>query len=477
MNVKCLLTLRRIVLLFPTFFVTFAYAQVNGITVEAPSTLADTVVDSPFYLQAEAPTCNSQAVSNFGYSVDTGSTKSFGANPIWTMVTINDVSGGEHAIHLKAYNGSGGECDYSITVRVGGGVNVIAPTLSATLAGTFNLVASAPTCHAQTTTEMGYNVDGGNVTTAAVTSYNTQVDSQLSSGSHILRVKAFAGSEYCETDIPFSVVGGAVAPVGTHYYADIETLGSYSNATSAYTACPANSVGWGREGANGTLPYVGLWQTQPDCGTNGGKSNYSTTYPVTNETYGLNQASRQLVFTNDTPGGGVRWFNQLPFTSANSASSISAAGHFIYDVYYFLAPGSSVGEIELDLNHAPSANNLFLLGVQCSYGNKWQITKYVNGGSHWEDTVTTCPTSAFSTGVWHHVQVQTEHSSSTITYDTAWIDGVAYSLNNGVTSVPESTGWAQSIGPNFQLDGRAANQTTTAQTTTAYLSNFFVWYW
>jgi hypothetical protein len=468
---RCLLIFRRFLfVLLATGFSTFTHAQaVDGITVDAPSTLPDVVVNSPFYLQAEAPTCKSKPVSNFGYSVDNGGTTYFGTNPIQTMVIINDTTGAQHTIYLKSYNASGNQCNDNLTVRVGGGVNVTTPTLSATLPGTFNLVGSAATCNKQGTTEMGYSIDGGQVTTASVTSYNTLVDSQLSSGSHILRVKAFAGSNTCETDIPFSIVGGTAAPANSYYYPNIETYGTYSNANSAYYSCPPNSVGSGRGGAN--TPAVGLWQTQPDCGTVGTKSNYSTTYPVTNEIYGFNSASRQFVMTNGSAGGGVRWFNELPVTSTNTASSISNATHFIYDVYYYIAAGSPVGELELDLNHAPTANNLFLLGVQCVNGGQWQITEYVSGSSHWENTGTACPSNAFASGVWHHVQVLTQHSSSTITYDTAWIDGVSYNLS-GLTSMPESTGWAQSIGPNFQLDGSANNGTITT-----YASNFFVWYW
>jgi hypothetical protein len=446
------------------------------ITVDAPLSPPSTpaTVNTPFYLQAQAPTCNSAATTSFGYSIDTGATTYVSGTTIQTMLS---PATGAHTIYLKAYNGTGFECDTTQLVSVGGGVTVAAPSLSATLPETFNLDATAPTCGGQTTTLMSYGVDSQSTTSADAITLNTLVDSNESSGSHILRVKAFAGSMYCETDIPFTVTGGIAAGSGANLYtgtptsypySGIESLSSY---TGTYAACPSGSVGPGLGGANET-PDIGLWQTQPDCGTVGTKSNVSTTYPTTTEVHGFNSASRQVSFTYGSTGGGVRLFNGLPDnTNANAAT------HFLYDVYLYIAPGSDVGQIEMDINHASPANDLYLIGVQCNLVNgTWDVTEYPNG---WKHTSTSCTNLKVTTGAWHHLQVLTNHAANpgtAIDYDQISVDGVVETLScdgSACASTMESKPWAESVGPNFQLDGGGAGGSRI----TAYVSNFNIWYW
>lgn len=458
------------------------------ITVDAPATLAGTIVNSPFYLQAESSTCDSAPTTSFGYSVDDGGTTYFGAGPIQTMVSITQP--GSHTVYLRAYNGSGEECDSQLSINVGGGVTVSAPSLSAGLPGTFNLVASSPTCGGDTTHLMGYNVDSGSNTNSSVTSLNTLVASGDSSGSHILRVKAYSGSEYCETDIPFTVTGGIAAASGATVitgpaintsapvYSGIEAGINY---TSTYNPCPSGSKGQGWEGATGTDLY--LWQTQPDCGTVGNKTG-STTYPTTSELYKLNSDSRQYALTYNEKGGGVRWFNKLtdgnnpPFTSANSAT------HFLYDLYLYIAPGSNVGEIEMDVNHGYPDNHLYLIGVQCSLSNSlWQVTVHGSNGDSWANTSIPCTSSQITTGAWHHLQVLTHHDADggdNIYYDEISVDGDVQNLtcNGGACqSTAESTSWGESIGPNFQLDGGATPSGGGYDSIISYVDNFNIWYW
>lgn len=447
-----------------------AHAQV---TINAPAgPAAGTIVDSPFYLQAQSSTCDSAATTTIKYAIDGGTPVAFTGTSIATMVT---AATGAHTLQVQAYNASGDECTSSLPVTVGGGVAVAAPSLSSGLPGTFNLSATAPTCGGQTTTLMGYGVDSGSVTTVSATSINTLVESGDTSGSHILRVKGFAGSLYCETDIPFSITGGIAAASGaslytssssSYPYAGIESAANY---TGTYSAC---SSGSGNAGANQS-PYIGLWQTQPDCGTPGTKSSVSTTFPVTTPFYGLNSSSRKFAFTYASQYGGVRWFNQLA-----DNSSANSATNFLYDLYLYIAPGSNVGAVELDLNHASPANNLYLIGVQCyAAGGKWQVTVK---GSGWVNTDIPCTSSEVSTGGWHHLQVLTSHDASpgtNISYKEVAIDGKVTLLtcNSGgaCESTEQSTSWAESVGPNFQLDGG----TSGGGSVTAYVSNFNIWYW
>ncbi|HEX4008216.1 MAG TPA: hypothetical protein VHX60_18725 [Acidobacteriaceae bacterium] len=443
-------------------------------SIDAPAdTSPATIVNSPFYVQAEAPTCNSATTTSLGYSVDTGGTTYVSGTTIETTLTL---ASGAHTIHFKSYNGTGHECTQDVAVNVGGGVGVSAPTLSATLPETFNLIAGAPTCGGQATTGMDYNVDSqteGSPIDAA--SLNTLVDSNVSSGAHILRVKAWAGSIYCETDIPFSITGGIAAPAGVSVYTEgtssypysgIESLANFSGAYNQ--TCPPNSPGTGNQGAQNPTLARNEWQTEPDCGTVGNKTNVSTTYPATGVLYGMNPESRQYGFTYSQTGGGVRWFSAL-----TDNSNADAAKYFLYDVYVYIANGSNVGQIELDINHASPANDYYLMAVQCNLKEGyWDIT--LNGG--WVKTGTAC--TGITTGAWHHLQVQSHHDAypgTGIYYDQVSVDGSVHTLScsGGCTNVEESKSWSQSVGPNFQLDGGGSNGSSL----TAYTSNMVIWYW
>lgn len=448
-------------------------ARAQYITVDAPQgPSGGPVVNSPFYVQAEAPTCDGANTSSFGYSVDSGGTTYVSGTTIATLLSLGS---GAHTIHFKAYNGSGQECDQAAPLTVGSGVAVTAPTLSAGLPETFNLVASAPTCGGQTTSTMDYNVDsqteGSPIST---TSLNTLVDSNDSSGAHILRVKAWAGSNYCETDIPFTVTGGIAAPANVHLYTEgsasyiYSGIESLNNFTGSYNdTCPPNSPGTGNQGAVNPSQATNEWQTEPDCGTVGNKTNVSTTYPSTGALYGVNPDSRQYAFTYSETGGGVRWFSAL-----TDNSNANAATHFIYDVYVYIPSGSNVGQIELDINHASPANDYYLMAVQCNLKEgRWDIT--LNGG--WVETGTAC---SVGTGGWHHLQVESHHDAypgTGIYYDQVSVDGNVQTLScsGGCTNVEKSKSWSESVGPNFQLDGGGSNGSSL----TAYTSNLVIWYW
>lgn len=454
-------------------------ALAQGFTVDAPAnTSPATIVNSPFYVQAEAPTCNSAPTTSLGYSIDTGGTTYVSGTTIETLLTL---ASGAHTIHFKSYNGTGYECTQNVSVTVGNGVAVTAPTLSASLPETLNLVASAPTCGGGTTTGMGYNVDSQTEGPPFdTTSFNTLVDSNVTSGSHILRVKAWAGSTYCETDIPFSVVGGIAAPAGANLYTEGNSSYIYSGmeSLSPFTGqyndtCPPNSPGTGNQGAENASLAIGEWQTEPDCGTNGNKTGVSFTYPSTAELYGQNPASAQYKFTYSETGGGVRWFSQQKESDAGDAAT-----YFLYDVYVYIAPGSDVGEIELDINHASPENDYYLMAVQCNLATGvWDIT--LNGA--WKPTTNACTTDQVTTGSWHHLQVQSHHDAypgTTIYYDQISLDGDVQTLNcpsltNGCENTEESKSWSAGIGPNFQLDGGGSDNSSV----TAYASNLVIWYW
>ncbi len=327
---------------------------------------------------------------------------------------------------------------------------------------------------------MSYSIDSDKTNDVSAASINILYPSGYTSGSHILRVKGFAGTKYCETDIPISITGGIAASSGASLYTSslsqypYSGIESFPDYTGTYSPCPANSPGPGNDGANES-PYIGLWQTQPDCQTPGTKTNVSTAFPVSTPVHGLNSSSRQFTFGyGPQNASGVRWFNALP--DNHSSGSPDAATHFLYDIYVYFASGSNVSAIELDINHASPANNLYLLGVQCYLGDgHWQVT--VN--NVWVDTDNLCISGSVPTGSWHHFQVLTSHDASpgqNISYEQVAMDGAVQSLTckaKACESVAQSVPWAQSVGPNFQLDGDAS----AGGSVVAYVSNFNIWYW
>ncbi|HEY6926852.1 MAG TPA: hypothetical protein VI653_25425 [Steroidobacteraceae bacterium] len=185
----------------------------------------------------------------------------------------------------------------------------------------------------------------------------------------------------------------------------------------------------------------------------------------------MNYSSRLFAFDCRNQGAaGVRWFNQLP--DDHSHQLPDSATHFLYDVYIYFAPGSNVSAIELDINHTSPANNLYLIGVQCFLGNgRWHVT--VN--DRWVDTDNRCISGSVPTGSWHHFQVKTSHDASpgaNISYEQVAVESLTCS-GKPCESVAQSAGWAQSVGPNFQLDGDASS----GGNITAYVSNLDIWYW
>lgn len=449
-----------------------AYAQVS---VQAPSN--GNVINTTPYLQAASTSCNSEATVSMGYSFDNSSTTyTFaGAQNLQVQVPSSQaLSTGPHTIHLKAWNGSNFGCDTPVSVTVADStdsVKVTSPADGNTLYSPFTLTAAASKCNGQTTSAMKYSTDsnadsgtfnGGSINTSVSTS-------GLATGWHILRVKAWGSSgSYCETDLQFNVPpsSGIIPATTASEFSQIEINPNY---TGTYNSCP-------NDGATNPIPFQ--WQTQPDCNTNGGASNRGSTsigYGPAFPTYKGNASpaemgSREFVLTPAASGGGVRWFD--PLGSSDSAT------HFVYDLWIYFPSTtdlSNLQELELDVNHATTspAKLLYVLAVQCSFGNKWQISP---NGSTWQSTDQNC--NSFSAGVWHHVQIESQHGSggnTSIQYDSIAIDGTVTPLtcsHTTCTGTAQTSTWSSVIGPNFQMDG-----TTNGGVVHAYVDAFNIFYW
>lgn len=441
-------------------FLVSALAGTAGaqLTVDAP--INDSIVNSPLYLQAEAPSCDSQTTASMAYSIDSDSDVVFsGAKALQTTVTMPS---GTHTLHVKAWSNTGYLCEQDISLGVGGGVTVSAPARGAQVTSPFPLQAQAATCGGQSTTSMGYSFDSGTVTMfKGSTSLNTSASA--STGAHLLRVKAWGDSgAYCETDgnLTVNASSGLVPASGAYQYDHLENDGTY---TGSYASCG---------GATG--PDANLWQTQPDCGTSGTQTGSTSLQPT--PTYGGETNSREFTMNYTSSGGGVRWFD--------AKGGDNAATHFQYDAYVYIVDNTKVMNIEMDMNHAITSptSTVYILATQCNLAKGlWQVT--VNG--NWVNTNASCTASQVASGVWHHFQIQTHHDANGGTgvyYDAVALDGNVTNITSctnpstgasiSCQSTSENLGWGSVIGPNFQLDGSG-----TSGTATAYVDDFTIFYW
>ena len=451
------------------------------IKVDAPTN--NSVVNSPFYLQAKAPTCDSSSTTGMTYSIDSENDAPVQhVQALQAMVTI--PVNGVHTLHVKAWS-SGGMCEQNVLLTVGDGVNISAPAQNAIVTSPFVLEAQAPTCDGQSTSSMAYSLDSGS-DTLVQGSQSLNVTNTGSAGSHILRVKAWGTSgAYCESDVNLTVAGssGLVPGAGASHVDHLENNATY---TGGYIPnCPG--------GADGKTSTTNKWLTEADCGTGGTKSGSTT--PVSTSVYGSDSNSRKFTMTYSQSTldsrAGVRW-------SDKAIASESSATHFQYDAYVYFPTASDVSNLanlELDINHVANlsgTNQLYILGVQCNLTEGlWQVTAEGAPGT-WVDTNAACSESQqtpaqVTPGVWHHFQIQTHQNASTIYYDAVAIDGnvtpitackIASGSSKGQSiscdSTPKNSTWGPQIGPNFQMDGYG---TTPNSTITAYVDDFTIFYW
>jgi hypothetical protein len=95
------------------------------LTVEAPANNA--TVNSPFYLQAKAPSCDGNPTASMAYSYDQNTDHIFsGAQSMQTTVTI--PANGAHILHVKAWSNIGSLCENSIDLNVSASAGLVPPS-------------------------------------------------------------------------------------------------------------------------------------------------------------------------------------------------------------------------------------------------------------------------------------------------------------------------------------------------------------
>ena len=156
----------------------------------------------------------------------------------------------------------------------------------------------------------------------------------------------------------------------------------------------------------------------------------------------------------------------------------SEATNFVYDAEIWIAEGSKVGNLELDMNQVMSNGQTVIFGFQCDgWNGTWDYTK--NAGTPekpkdvWVKSGASCNPHNWSTNTWHHVQVTySRDDSGNVTYKSAWLDGVESAINATVPSA-FALGWSPALLTNLQVDGA----TSGSSSSTVYLDDLIIYRW
>ena len=96
----------------------------------------------------------------------------------------------------------------------------------------------------------------------------------------------------------------------------------------------------------------------------------------------------------------------------------------------------------------------YMFGSQCSYSSGyWDIWNQQTG--HW--VATTLPCTQFTPETWHHIVWQVHRTADQqMSFDSLTLDGVENTLSQVEPSGPLPSGWADTIGVQWQLDTGSA---------------------
>jgi hypothetical protein len=194
-----------------------ATTTTGGITVSSPENGSS--VSSPFSLVAKAATCNGEAVSSLGYSLDSSSsTTLINGTSVDTPVTA--ASGG-HTLHVKSWGKSGASCSASVSITVSG---TTAATSAVTAPASAKAVSSVQTLSgwsATRDTAMSGSASGSTaVVTSPTLSGHARKFSAHYSGSGGMRYSKAFGDD--RTSTSFLYDGWVYIPSGTGSIANIE---------------------------------------------------------------------------------------------------------------------------------------------------------------------------------------------------------------------------------------------------------------
>jgi hypothetical protein len=152
--------------------------------------------------------------------------------------------------------------------------------------------------------------------------------------------------------------------------------------------------------------------------------------------------------------------------------------NFVYDAEIWIAEGSEIGNLELDMNQVIADGSLVIYGFQCD-GDHGTWDYSANTGTlgkskvSWRHSTAPCNPKKWSTNTWHHVQISYSRDDvGNITYKGVWLDGVLANIDATVPSV-SSAHWAKGeLLTNFQIDGIGSSGASVV-----YLDNLTISRW
>lgn len=317
----------------------------------------------------------------------------------------------------------------AIAIPAFASATISSPTSGETVTSPFTLSADASSCSSQPVSSMGYSLDDSPDTTLfhGDSSINTKVDS--STGKHTVHVKVWSTKgAVCVTDVSV----------------DVASVTNDVTANSSIVPSSAISVSG--------IHALSNWKKVHDSGTPG--SSTGSTSLVASPSHSGSSRKFATSFSNS---GGERY--SVSFGDDRTST------YFLYDAWIYVAsPSTKLANLELDLYQTMSSGETVLFGLQCSgYSGTWEYTHNTGTASHpkgvWTSSSAKCNPRSWTTGKWHHVQLEYSRSGATVTYHAVWLDGVKSTLGKTAFS-GHNLGWGSSLLTQFQVDGVGTGSAT-----------------
>lgn len=490
----------------------FAVPAFATITVTSPSNGA--TVASPFVVSASSTVCQGVPTKSMAYSLDSQTDNVKTGTSLKGSVV---ASLGTHVLHVKCWGVNAHEdVKYTVNVVPATNITVASPATGASLLSPITISASSSMCGGLPAVSMGYSFDSG-TDTVEPTAFTASAP--VDAGTHTLHIKCWGAGSVDQQLLSINVLPPPVPtatpsisiPSGKYFAAQSVVLSdATANAAIYYTEDGTTPT------VNSTL-YTGpinvkQSETVQAIALAPGdvlSAEASATYnvkigpPIPDYAQAINQIQTlpnwRIKHDPGTPGTavGVMTLVSDPALSGQAAkfyTTYSGWGgvlysdsyyhdpvptNWVYDAYVQIASGSTIANLEMDLNQVVGNGDTIIYAFQCAGASGvWEYTE--NAGTRtatqakWLHSNQPCNPAQWTKDTWHHVQIWTSRDDSgNVTYHSVWLDGVEYPINQTVMS-DFALGWGAGVlVANFQVDDTSANNASS----TLYLDNFTVYRW
>jgi hypothetical protein len=126
------------------------------------------------------------------------------------------------------------------------------------------------------------------------------------------------------------------------------------------------------------------------------------------------------------------------------------ATHITWDFWVYLDSASlNAQNLEYDMFQFVGGTE-YMFGTQCSYAaGRWDVWNQATG--HWVQTSLAC--QRFTPNVWHHIVWRVHRTTNNqMEFDSVTLDGKLHALNIVEPPGPLPSGWAETVGVQWQLD-------------------------